>query len=199
MLRYGPASILAGRPILWPLPERAVAHLIGDRSGIRSWPLVPDLHPWLRHGQSHGSPPDWAVLRKAALKFARLWCRSTAHAEDIAHDALAALLGQTGEVGDPAAYLFIVVKRIALRANRKKRRFPFPPCRTSATSIDNAETAYLYRQIADCPRLSARDRRVLMLSAEGYTQTEIAERLGVHRGAVAQYVARARTKLTGTG
>lgn len=87
---------------------------------------------------------DWDGLRRTALKFARLWCRSTADVEDVAHEALTALLRETNPVNDPAAWLFIVVKRTALRANSRERRVSLSGCRSSATRIDDAETALLY-------------------------------------------------------
>ncbi len=68
-------------------------------------------------------------------------------------------------------------------------------------SVDSAEKVVLRRQeISDVNKkishtLSARERQVLLLFADGYTYKEIADALGLDTKAVDNALARARTKL----
>jgi RNA polymerase sigma factor (sigma-70 family) len=140
---------------------------------------------------------DWEVTRRSALAFARLWCRHATDAEDVAQEAIIALLRHADSVRRPDDYLFVSVKRIALRLLARQRRSPAAgPTLTIATWAQPFDAALLSRALDECAQLSPRDRLVLRMTIEGYTQSEIADSLRVGRSVVAQYVARARRKVT---
>lgn len=145
------------------------------------------------------SPPrDWNQIRELAIRFARLWCGRSSDAEDVAQDAIIALLRHSDDLHDPDGYLFTSVKRIALRKMRGQRRQHSLESINTALAAPVSETAFVRRALWDAARLSQRDKVVLGMTLDGYTQSEIASKLGVTRSVVAQYVARARRKLVGS-
>lgn len=130
------------------------------------------------------------------MRFARFWCGQASDAEDIAQDAVIALLQYRDDLHDPDGYLFISVKQIALRRIARQRRLLPLEAMANTTGVGAFEAALLQRALHDCRTLSPRSRLVLEMTLEGYTHSEIASTLGVTRGVVAQWVARARRRLT---
>ena len=138
---------------------------------------------------------DWNRLRAQAIRFAQLWCSRSCDAEDVAQDALIALLQHPDDLQDPDAFLFTSVKRIALRKMRFQRRQHSLASIKIALAAPASETAFARRALWGAAGLSQRDKVVLAMTLDGYTQSEIASKLRVTRSVVAQYVARARRKL----
>ena len=137
-------------------------------------------------------------MHSAAHGFARDRCRTAATAEDIAQEALVRFLRRSNDVRDPYSWLFVVTRRIAQRA----RRLDLSRSQVEAGLEHVTPSDFLgdgvraLRNLLHHPMLSIRDRRVLAWVIVGYTQSEIAQRLGCSRGHVAQYVARARRRLS---
>ena len=130
---------------------------------------------WLPH------PLDWDRIRRMAVRFARLWCGHASDAEDIAQDALMALLQYRHDLHNLDGYLFVSVKQIALRRIVRQRRMDSLELTTTTTGVGAFETVLLQRALHDCRSLSPRSRLVLEMTLEGYTHTEIASLLGVSR------------------
>ena len=188
------AASLADRLVCWPAKSR---HTPAESVESYRRQLVSNLRARSRY-LLLAPPRDWDRIRRTAMRFARLWCAQTSDAEDIVQDALLALLQYRDDLHDPESYLFISVKQIALRRLARQRRPVRPEFRTTTTGVEEFETALMQRALHDCRTLSPRSRQVLAMTLEGYTQTEIASTLGVGRGVVAQWVARARRRLRST-
>jgi RNA polymerase sigma factor (sigma-70 family) len=137
------------------------------------------------------TPENWGALRGAALRFARLWCPRHEDAEDIAHEALLAFIGRANAVHKPLDWLFIAIRRIAHKANRAASRSVLmrddgvTDARTTVTpTLENSHdvlTRFLYDRT-----LSPRERRILALSMLGYSQREVARRVGQSQSAVSR-------------
>jgi len=94
---------------------------------------------------------------------------------------------------DPARWLAVVGLRLALDERRRRRRWGFLPLRETDASWAVATDADLWQALAGLDR---RIRAALVLTVvEGYTQDEVATALGVARGTVASWLARARDRL----
>lgn len=149
-------------------------------------------------GQS-ATDTKWETLESAAQGFARMWCRRSQDAQDVAHEALTELLTTRRRVEKPIAWLFVVTRRIAGRQLRRETRRVEAEnnwCAASAhvRRVDRKSIVRLSQQIS----LTPRQRRLLTYRAVGYTDAEVAKRLGCSPGSVATLVARAVSKLKQT-
>ena len=143
---------------------------------------------------------DWSALTRAAIRFARLWRFHGEDAEDIAQQALLALVRSKRPIHAPLDWLFIVTRRLALRARSRERQLRAVlseqracgevPVAAAGTGL----TVSLHRLASD-QTLTVRDRRILIWTAFGYSHAEIAHRLNCARADVGQYVARARKRM----
>ena len=139
---------------------------------------------------------DWVALRAASLRFARLWCRRPEDTEDVAHEALLALIRGGDAVHKPLDWLFIAIRRIAGRANviASKSVVISDDGMTVAnpniqpTNLENSQDA-LKRFLYD-KTISAHDRRILVLSLVGYSQREVARHVGQSQSAVSRSLTR---------
>lgn len=99
---------------------------------------------------------------------------SSQDVEDIAQDALLKLVIHDGDVADPVAWLYVVVRRLCCRRRRAAGRLlstdvladPWP---LTELTIDLQRVA---------PRLSARRRRSIQLALAGCSEREAAALLG---------------------
>jgi DNA-directed RNA polymerase specialized sigma24 family protein len=137
--------------------------------------------------------PDFdADLIDAALLFARRCGARAEDAEDIAQEALIKLLTHGGTIERPAAWLYVVVRRLYLRRLRAAHRaLPgraawFDPWPGVELSIDAR------RLLA---RVSSRSRASLFLSLAGYTERETAELVGCSVATTEKSLHRARRRL----
>ena len=148
---------------------------------------------------------DWGALRTVAAHFARVHGASRDDAEDIAQEALLNLHRRRDRVREPIDWLFIVTRRLTART-RAAGSTSFS-ARTAASrqsinqSINQSMTAPavssegLLRRLAQASGLTMRQRRLLILVAQGFTHQEIALRLGSSRSAIGHQVARAVHRL----
>lgn len=158
--------------------------------------------PWSdREGCSQDSyTEDWSTLTRAAIRFARHWRLRGADAEDIAQQALLALVRSKRPIHAPLDWLFIVTRRLAIRArNREERLRATLSERHTCVDVPAAPagsglTVFLHSLATD-QTLPVRDRRILIWTAFGYSHTEIARRLDCSRADVGQYIARARKRI----
>jgi RNA polymerase sigma factor (sigma-70 family) len=134
---------------------------------------------------------NWIALRQLALRFARLWCSEVEHAEDVAHEALLALFRRRHLVRDERAWLFIAIRGIALRSKARYQK-RLSVCNTAADSfvvkatpgIDESDV--MLKMLLDDRSLDGRDRRVVLLLMLGYSQREVALRLGQSQSAISR-------------
>jgi RNA polymerase sigma-70 factor, ECF subfamily len=113
-------------------------------------------------------------------------------AEDVAQAAL--LRGfeawSPGAIREPRAWIYTIAMRLALNEKRRRRHLgPFPFDGRSEMAGDPDLWAAL-------SLLGTYERVSLVMNAlEGYTQAEIAARLGVPEGSVASWLSRGKAKL----
>jgi len=94
---------------------------------------------------------------------------------------------------DVARWLAVVGLRLALNERRRRRLWGLLAVRESDATWALEINADLWRGLLS---LDKRTRAALVLTAvEGYTQSEVAEMLGVPRGTVASWLSRARDRL----
>ena len=142
------------------------------------------------------SQTDWDQLRLLAVNFAKLWCRSREDAQDIAHEALLALLRNGESVREIIPWLYVVIRRIALHLKREERL----RCNLQGDVAGPSMSGHIeFREfIRHTHLLNKKQRRVLVLTILGYTHKEIADRMRCGRGDVGQYVNRALRRLNAT-
>jgi RNA polymerase sigma factor (sigma-70 family) len=144
---------------------------------------------------------DWDSIGRTVLGFARLWSRRPEDACDVAQDALLRLITKRTEVRDPIPWLFVVTRRLASKRLHSERQFPVQYLVSEPRSEPRTNRSHdlgdALRFLLRETRLGARDRRILVLVALGFTHSEIASRLGCHRRDVGQYVSRAMAHLAG--
>ncbi|HEX7949749.1 MAG TPA: RNA polymerase sigma factor [Candidatus Limnocylindrales bacterium] len=94
---------------------------------------------------------------------------------------------------DEGRWLATVGARLAIDERRRRRRWGFLPVRETDAQWAIEVDADLWRALA---RLDRRTRGALVMTAlDGFTQDEAAEALGVPRGTLASWLARARPVL----
>ena len=143
------------------------------------------------------------------VRYARSFGLSQEEAEDIAQEAFLALfrhLSLGRDATNLAGWLFRVAHNLALKRQRTTRRRPAhcssdePHALTQVDGQLTPEGRLLQRErhrrigrlVAALPD---RDRRCLLLRAEGLTYRDIAKTVGVSLGAVAKSLTRAMTRL----
>lgn len=131
-----------------------------------------------------------------------LWRRTgdRDRAEDIAQETFARAVAAPPR--NPRPWLFAValnlVREDARKSLRQGRRLQLlkselQPPPTPAETFERTDQAARVR--AALAQLNERDREALLLKAEGFNYDEIAETLGLARGAVGTTLARARRRL----
>ncbi|MFT4263754.1 MAG: SigE family RNA polymerase sigma factor [Nocardioides sp.] len=134
----------------------------------------------------------YALHRLSLVRLAVLLVDDRELAEDVVQDAVTAALGRAGALREPqaaVAYLRTAVvngSRSALRRRRTARAY-VPPTPTPVPGADDAVlVADEHREVlAALAGLAPRQREVLVLRYwSGLTEADIAETLGLSRGAV---------------
>ena len=96
-------------------------------------------------------------------------------------------------VDDEARWLATVGARLAIDERRRRRRWGFFPVRETDARWALEADPDLWRALA---RLDRRTRAALVMTTlDGFTQDEAAEAIGVPRGTIASWLARARPVL----
>lgn len=121
-------------------------------------------------------------------------------AEELAQETFARAVQSPPD--NPRPWLFAValnlVREDARRNERQGRRLTLLKADETTSPAPDAVFERREQQArvrAALDRLSARDREALLLKAEGFSYEEIAEALGLARGAVGTTLARARKRL----
>ena len=132
-----------------------------------------------------------------------LWRRTgdRDRAEDLAHETFARAVASPPD--NPRPWLFAVAlnlvredgRRGAIRARRLELYRAEGPQSAPAPDEAFVRDERVARVRRALMRLSDRDREILLLKAEGFNYDEIAETLGLARGAVGTTLSRARRKL----
>jgi RNA polymerase sigma factor (sigma-70 family) len=133
-----------------------------------------------------------ADLIETAVLFARRCGARAEDAEDLAQEALIKLLTYRGAIERPAAWLYVVVRRLYLRGLRAApgslpdRADAFDPWPSVELGIDTR------RLLA---RISSKSRASLRLALAGFTERETAELVGSSVAATEKSLHRARCQL----
>jgi RNA polymerase sigma factor (sigma-70 family) len=144
-------------------------------------------------------------LAPRVLRYARMWTRDAALAEEVAQESLTALVRRWrahGPPDSPQAFVFSIARRRAGRAVVRRKLWvpieeilgardghPTPEDLTVAGS----ERAHLLAGLARLPR---RDREALLMVTVGHLSThDAAEALGISASAVKMRTLRARARL----
>jgi RNA polymerase sigma-70 factor (ECF subfamily) len=132
-----------------------------------------------------------------------LWRRTgdRDRAEDLAHETFARAVASPPD--NPRPWLFAVAlnlvredgRRGAIRARRLELYRAEGPQSAPAPDEAFVRDERVARVRRALMRLSDRDREILLLKAEGFNYDDIAETLGLARGAVGTTLSRARRKL----
>ncbi|QQR74344.1 MAG: sigma-70 family RNA polymerase sigma factor [Holophagales bacterium] len=142
--------------------------------------------------QAAASPPSLTVDRHlvdVALSFARRFALRAQDAEDIAQEALLRLLRYDGEIASPVAWLFVVIRRLAIAPQRPaEEMLPERLAGSDPWPIVELELD-TRRLLAALPR---RARHALGLALAGYSEVESAARLGCSVKATEKALHRAR-------
>jgi DNA-directed RNA polymerase specialized sigma24 family protein len=133
-----------------------------------------------------------ADLIGVALLFARRCGARAEDAEDLAQEALIKLLTYGGTIEQPAAWLYVVVKRLYLRRLRAAGR-PLPGRAAWFDPWPGVELSIDARRLL--ARVSSKSRASLWLSFAGYTERETAELVGCSVSATEKSLHRARCQL----
>ncbi len=128
-------------------------------------------------------------LVEVAVSFARRFAMRAQDAEDIAQEALLRLLRYDGEIASPVAWLFVVIRRLAIAPQRPaEESLPERLAGSDPWPIVELELD-TRRLLATLPR---RSRRALGLALAGFTEVESAARLGCSVKATEKALYRAR-------
>jgi RNA polymerase sigma-70 factor (ECF subfamily) len=120
--------------------------------------------------------------------------RDSQEAEDLAQATmLRAFKAWPGMRHDVGPWLFTVGTRLALNELRRRRRWFWRAVEDTDAIGELSSDPDLWAALGDLDR---RERAVLILNVlEGYTQAEIADRLGVPPGTVASWMSRGKARL----
>lgn len=144
--------------------------------------------------------------RAGALRYARSFGLADGAGEDVVQEVFLALFVHVSRGGartNLTGWIFRVTQRLALRQRAREARVArlsgWAPLRP-AEAISNPEEQLAAgrrqaRLAAAVNALPERDRRCLILRAEGVRYRDIARQLGISLGSVANAVARALTRL----
>ena len=112
--------------------------------------------------------------------------------DDLVHDVIVSILVQGEKVHSPLPYALAALRlRAFYAATRQRRTFvPLDPDLPGPSA--DPDRAVLVHQLLSHPRLSSRSRRLLELSALGYTAEQMALSLGIAVSSVSGLLARAR-------
>jgi RNA polymerase sigma-70 factor (ECF subfamily) len=133
-------------------------------------------------------------LYPALVRRLTLVLHDHASAEDVAQSAL--LRGyqawSPGTINDPRAWIFTIAMRLALNETRRRRRWLLRTGPTDGAVETGGDPDLWVALVA----LDRNERVSLVLSVlDGYSQAEIASRLGVPAGTVASWLSRGKAKL----
>lgn len=132
---------------------------------------------------------DWLTRRLALI------VGDAEEAQDLVQETFVRAVqhGPLPGVNDEARWLATVGARLAIDERRRRRRWGFLPVRETDAHWALEVDPDLWRALA---RLDRRTRAALVMTTlDGFTQEETAESLGVARGTVASWLARARPAL----
>jgi RNA polymerase sigma-70 factor (ECF subfamily) len=146
---------------------------------------------------------------RSVVRYVRSFGVSEHEAEDIAQEAFLALfkhLSLGRDATNLTGWLFRVAHNLAIKQRRTERRQPShctwdePPARARADRTATPEADMIHRERRQRLRriviaLPDRDRRCLLLRAEGLTYRDIASTVGVSLGAVAKSLSRVMSRL----
>jgi RNA polymerase sigma factor (sigma-70 family) len=121
--------------------------------------------------------------------------RDPDEAEDLAQATLERAFKSWSSLRDEqlGAWLFTVGTRLALNELRRRRRWLWQRLGEEDRVGEMSPDPDLWRALGE---LSRHERAALLLNVlDGYTQAEIAERLGVPPGTVASWLSRSKSKL----
>lgn len=140
------------------------------------------------------------------LKFLVLIGASWAEAEDAAQEAMLAVLQAWPKITNHRQWLLVAARRRLVRSQQRSRRQipliaeggwlseleggPVPEAAVTEQAVDQD----LLRLVADLP---PRQRQIIALVADGYSQAEVAEALGLTPSAVRANLYKARRNLKG--
>jgi DNA-directed RNA polymerase specialized sigma24 family protein len=127
-----------------------------------------------------------------AVLFARRCGARAEDAEDLAQEALIKLLTHGGTIDRPAAWLYVVVRRLYLRRLRAAQR-PLPGRSAWFDPWPGVELSIDARRLL--ARVSSKSRASLRLSFAGYTERETAELVGCSVSTIEKSLYRARCQL----
>jgi RNA polymerase sigma-70 factor (ECF subfamily) len=148
----------------------------------------PDPDEVVRLFQAHGN---------ALYRLARVMVRDASEAEDVVQDAFVRLLAHLSAGGDRSnikSWLFTVAANLCRdRLRRRLRWLPWQPSHERRLlvqpELDRRDPRDVF--VAAMRSLSARDRLLLLLKAQGLSYREIAAATGVRDASVGRLLARA--------
>jgi RNA polymerase sigma-70 factor (ECF subfamily) len=134
------------------------------------------------------------ALYPALVRRLTLVLHDHSSAEDVAQSAL--LRGyqawSPGTINDPRAWIFTIAMRLALNETRRRRRWSLRTGQSDGT-VEISVDPDLWAALGT---LDDHERVSLVLNVlDGYSQAEIASRLGVPAGTVASWLSRGKAKL----
>ena len=144
--------------------------------------------------------------RAGAVRYARSFGLADGTAEDVVQEAFLALFVHVSRGGartNLTGWIFRVTQRLALRQRARDARIARvtwwagvrPPDAIPNPEEQMAADRRRSRLVAAVSALPERDRRCLILRAEGVRYRDIARQLGISLGSVANAVARALARL----
>lgn len=135
------------------------------------------------------------ALRFLAVRLAQAYGLSLDDAEDVAQEALLAFLLAEEPIQAPKAWLRRVVVRFVLRLQSRQDRFlPLPSDPKALAQIPEISPELGLELSRILSQLPPRPRTLLVLTAAGYSQREIAEILGCSVKQLGSEIARAQKK-----
>lgn len=144
---------------------------------------------------SDDSAPSYERHRSWLTRRLALIAGDAEEARDLVQDTFVRALehGPLPSADDEARWLATVGARLAIDERRRRRRWGFLPVRESDARWALDTDPDLWRALS---KLDRRTRAALVLTVvDGYTQDEAAKALGVARGTLASWLARARPLL----
>lgn len=133
-------------------------------------------------------------LRRYAVRVACRFGASESDAEDLAQDVLLKLWLAGDHVAKPRAWVRTVVRHELAKVHRRRNALSVDAAPKTHSNLEKLAVARLALS-EYLGQLPARQRQAVVLRAEGFSQREIAARLGSTPRAVERVIARARRTL----
>jgi RNA polymerase sigma factor (sigma-70 family) len=135
-----------------------------------------------------------AALLDLARRMASHWCRGLDEAHDVAQEAILRLLRSGAQPENPAAWLYVVTRRLAHRRHSRDLARVDAELAFAARAQRRPDLDLWIDVGSVVSRLGERDRELLTQVVLGAVSSEIAARFGCHVRDVGQMVSRARRK-----